>query len=115
MVNADRSLACSLGEHRVCAHMDASTEARQGQVALCLCDCHESCRVGGREAASFLVWRSACGCPGAQDTRRALEDQAGADPKVLERQFEDFHRELARDADARAERGKGASERGRGL
>jgi hypothetical protein len=111
VVDDGRSPTCSLDEHHDCVHMYASTEAREGQVALCSCDCHESCPVGGREVASFLVWRSACTCPGAEDMRRA-QDQAGADPEELERQFESFRRELAGDEDARAERGKRALAKG---
>jgi hypothetical protein len=43
---------------------------------------------------------------------RRVQDQAGADPEVLERQFESLHRELAGDEDARAERGKRALVKG---
>jgi hypothetical protein len=111
VARADHSPTCAFGRHHDCVHMYASTEAREGQVALCSCDCHEACRVGGRTAASFLVWRSACTCPGAEDMRRA-QDQAGVDPEVLERQFESFHRELAGDEDARSERGKRALVKG---
>jgi hypothetical protein len=111
VVNADCSLACSLGEHHDCVHnMYASTGAREGQVALCSCDCHESCPVGGRDAASFLEWRFACTCPGTEGMRRA-QDQAGADPEVLARQFESYRRELA-GADTRSEMGKRALVKG---
>jgi hypothetical protein len=46
---------------------------------------------------------------------RRAQDQAGADPEVLEREFEAFHRELselAGDEDARAEKGKRALVKG---
>lgn len=107
MVNADRSPTCSLGEHRVCVHVDmhTSTEVREGEVALCSCDCHQPCPVGGRKAVGFLEWRSACTCPGAESMQRVQG------PEVA-RRLESFRREMAGDEDARAERGKQALVRG---
>ena len=108
---ADCSPTCDLGEHRDCLHMYGSGEVGEGEVALCSCDCHQSCAMAGQRAVGFWEWRSACTCPAVKNMRR-VQDRAGSDPAVMARKLESFRQELASGEDARKQIGKRALVKG---
>jgi hypothetical protein len=69
-----RSVFCTREDHGRCPHwsggMDAGRPWRprpqsQWTVALCDCDCHAGCPLGGRPSAARDRWREACRCPGS--------------------------------------------------
>jgi hypothetical protein len=94
MRRLDLSLSCSLGEHRECAHMAGLMGVPEGQVALCLCECHQSCPLSSSRSAPYLVWRSTCTCAVTEDVRHT-QDRVGVDPGTIARIMEFSQQELA--------------------
>ena len=76
------SPACLEGQHEECGHWRGSGAAynprrlrREGFTILCRCDCHSPCPViSEKNAVGDQAWRQSCTCPGAETTRRMLDE-----------------------------------------
>jgi len=110
--------ACDDGEHDRCPHRSGSSTRfnlvqRQVEhgVGLCPCSCHSACPVAmsaGPQPVPTTEWYESCICPGAELTRRRMEE-AGRDPRAITRQAEERRRKaMARKEALNAARSRAA-------
>ncbi len=94
----DKSPACLREEHGDCAHfvtLGGGFNPRrlrlEAGAGLCPCSCHSSCPValsGKRMTVPLRTWHDSCTCPGAEQTRRRL-DENGADLRDFGERLDD--------------------------
>lgn len=96
-----RTEACDDGAHDRCPHFSSSGTSFnmlqlrvESGMALCQCSCHSACPVATSVTpppVPTATWYELCSCPGAEPTRRAMQE-AGLDPREVSRQIEEARR-----------------------
>jgi hypothetical protein len=101
-----RTESCDDGAHDRCPHFcsrgtgfDVLQLRVESGMGLCPCSCHSACPVATSRPVLVETWYESCTCPGAELTRRAMEE-SGWDPRDISREAEEIRRKARARKDA---------------